>query len=220
MSGAPYRGGVGGPSASSPDETGLVADLIAQFADRLAFYRELVQNAIDAGSVSIGVRITWEPGLAVVAVRDVGVGMSRDVIEEELLVLFRSGKEGQEDAIGKFGVGFVSVLAVDPEVVEVHTSTGDGAAHVLHLRRDQSWELFEVDGGTSAGSTVKHVGGAVAVWCDPAPTTFDRLRRERSFPSNSRKGIRSSGPSRRLWSPETRAPRRRSTCSPRGWQAR
>ncbi len=155
MGGAPYRGGVGAPSASSPDETGLVADLIAQFADRLAFYRELVQNAIDAGSVSIGVRIAWEPGTCVVSVRDVGVGMSREVIEEELLVLFRSGKEGQEGAIGKFGVGFVSVLAVDPEVVEVHTSTGDGTAHVLHLRRDQSWDLFEVDGGSTAGSTVK-----------------------------------------------------------------
>lgn len=155
MGGAPYRGGPGEASASGADETGLVADLIAQFADRLAFYRELVQNAIDAGSVSIGVRVVWDAGFAVVAVRDAGVGMSREVIEEQLLVLFRSGKEDRQDAIGKFGVGFVSVLAVDPEVVEVHSSTGDGEAHVLHLRRDQSWDLFEVDGATSAGTTVK-----------------------------------------------------------------
>jgi len=154
MEGAPYRGGPGERASSAPEETGLVADLIEQFADPLAFYRELVQNAIDAGTDSISVRVAWGDDGAAISVRDAGSGMSREIIEEELLVLFRSGKEGRDDAIGKFGVGFVSVLSMSPEVVEVHTSRGAGMGHVVHLRSDQSWDLFEVEGGSASGTTV------------------------------------------------------------------
>ncbi len=154
MAQTPYRGGPGGRASTAPEQTGLVADLIEQFADPLAFFRELVQNAIDAGSESITVRIAWDEGTARISVRDAGVGMSREVIEEELLVLFRSGKEGRDDAIGKFGVGFVSVLAVSPELVEVRTATGSGVGHVVHLRSDQTWDLFEVQGGSESGTTV------------------------------------------------------------------
>ncbi len=157
MAGAPYRGGPNARASTAPEETGLVADLIEQFADPLAFYRELVQNAIDAGSRSITVRIVWDEGAAQISVRDAGTGMSREVIEEELLVLFRSGKEDREDAIGKFGVGFVSVLAMSPELVEVRTATGDGVGHVVHLRSDQSWELFEVQGSESGTTVTLHV---------------------------------------------------------------
>ena len=53
-----------------------------------------------------------------VAVRDRGEGMTRDIIENQLLVLFRSTKEKDDTKIGKFGIGFASVLAPDPEVVE------------------------------------------------------------------------------------------------------
>jgi molecular chaperone HtpG len=154
MVAAPYRGGPEVRASTAREETGLVADLIEQFADPLAFYRELVQNAIDAGTESITVRIAWNEGAAHVSVRDAGKGMSREVIEEELLVLFRSGKEDRDDAIGKFGVGFVSVLAMAPELVEVRTATGSGIGHVVHLRSDQSWNLFETQGSTMSGTTV------------------------------------------------------------------
>lgn len=157
----PYRAG----QASAPNELGardgLVDELIQQFADPLAFYRELVQNGIDAGATSLAVTLAFEPdaadpsrGTALVSVRDDGCGMGRETLEEELTVLFRSGKEGQKDKIGKFGVGFVSVLAVRPLLVVVRTSQGRGEQWTLHLHPDQSYELFQAQGGGASGTTV------------------------------------------------------------------
>ena len=36
---------------------GMVRDLVSQFSDTLAFYRELIQNAIDAGSNRVDVSL-------------------------------------------------------------------------------------------------------------------------------------------------------------------
>ena len=38
----------------------IIDDVVNQFADPLAFFRELVQNAIDAGSGEIAVRVDYE----------------------------------------------------------------------------------------------------------------------------------------------------------------
>jgi len=143
---APYRSAPGPRVAGGPRDAGLVDDIIAQFADKLAFYRELVQNAIDAGSPSIHVELHFDPKAqrAVVSVSDHGEGMTRDVIENRLLVLFRSTKEKDDTKIGKFGIGFASVLAMEPLVVRVD-SVHDSRRHVLQLYPDLSYELF--DGG-------------------------------------------------------------------------
>ncbi|AKF09686.1 ATP-binding protein [Sandaracinus amylolyticus] len=159
-SAAPYRGGPAAPAESAPSDRGLVDDLIRQFADRFAFFRELVQNSIDAGATSIHVQLAWEPapegelGTMRVSVRDDGAGMTREILENDLTVLFKSTKESRDDAIGKFGIGFVSVLAVEPEVVIVDTSTGDGTRWSLHLHGDQTYDLFRADTGAGRGTTV------------------------------------------------------------------
>ena len=153
----PYRGGPDATDRSAPRDAGLVGDLVRQFADPYAFYRELVQNSIDAESPSIHVGLLWtteEGGTLRVSVRDRGEGMDRKVLESQLLVLFRSGKEGREDKIGKFGVGFVSVLAVAPRRVTVTTSRGEGVTWTLVLYPDHTYELFAQDGGKRPGTTV------------------------------------------------------------------
>ena len=161
MSEGPYRAGRAREPAAPGRSAGLVDELIQQFADPLAFYRELVQNSIDAGARAIAVTVSFEPdpsdasaGLASVAVRDDGSGMSREVLEEQLTVLFRSAKEKQEGKIGKFGVGFVSVLAVRPRLVIVRTSEGRGEQWTMHLAADQTYELFRAEGGGASGTTV------------------------------------------------------------------
>ena len=105
----------------------MVLDLVNQFSDTLAFYRELIQNAIDAGSNRIDVSLEYvlEPGgqgTAIMRVEDDGSGMDEDIIDNFLLVLFKSSKENDLTKIGKFGVGFLSVFAPKPFLVRVYTS--------------------------------------------------------------------------------------------------
>ena len=152
-SSGPYRAGEGRQD-EVVTEGGIVDDLVRQFADPLAFYRELVQNAIDADTEEVVVTLQHAPGESVViSVTDRGVGMDPETLQEKLLVLFRSGKENDDTKIGKFGVGFISVLAMDPEQVTVRSSRGDGKSHVLHLHRDHTYDLFET-GGQRSGTTV------------------------------------------------------------------
>jgi hypothetical protein len=57
--------------------------LVHQFADPWAFLRELIQNAIDAGSEQIEVRIDHDAdrGMMVIEVADAGEGMTREIID-------------------------------------------------------------------------------------------------------------------------------------------
>jgi len=130
----PYRDQLGGEGTDGPRDRGIVGDVIAQFADPYAFYRELIQNAIDAGSPEVSVELEYNHSdqRMHAIVRDKGEGMTREIIENQLLVLFRSTKEKDRTKIGKFGIGFSSVLAPDPEVVVISTSR-DGKRLTCHL---------------------------------------------------------------------------------------
>jgi len=143
-------------SAETPRDRGIVGDIIAQFADPLAFYRELIQNSIDAGSPSVDVKLDYDASASVVrvVVRDRGEGMTRDILENQLLVLFRSTKEKDDSKIGKFGIGFTSVLSPNPEVVVVQTSR-DGRRLTLHLQRDLTYQLFDSGPATQTGTSVE-----------------------------------------------------------------
>ncbi|MBI4701887.1 MAG: ATP-binding protein [Deltaproteobacteria bacterium] len=137
----PYRSQRRKAKAAPAPSAGAVADMVRQFADPYAFARELVQNAIDAGASAIEVRVDRGPdGVARFAVSDDGEGMDRPTIEGPLLTLFLSGKEGQAGKIGKYGVGFVSVLAIAPDEVLVETWR-EGSSLVVRLRPDHSFEL-------------------------------------------------------------------------------
>jgi molecular chaperone HtpG len=126
----------------------LLTQLVHQFSDPLAFYRELIQNSIDAGSTRIEVTLSFQPGppgsprgVAVAAVQDWGEGMNRQIIEKYLLTVFRSSKEGDLTKIGKFGIGFLSVFAPGPELVVVDTGR-DGEDWRILFRPDLSYELL------------------------------------------------------------------------------
>jgi hypothetical protein len=96
--------------------------LVHQFSDPLACFRELVQNAVDAGSTEIDIRFAHEGGRLVVDVDDYGEGMDRRIIDTKLTRLFSSSKDDDRTKIGRFGIGFVSVFALDPEVIRIDTS--------------------------------------------------------------------------------------------------
>jgi hypothetical protein len=155
----PYRAGGGETDAGETD--GLVGDLVRQFADPYAFFRELVQNAIDAGATEIHARVVLTregEGLeARISVTDDGCGMSQEVVEEDLVVLFKSTKEERQGTIGKFGIGFVSVLAIAPTLVVVSTCTGEPQRHVLHLHPDRTYDLYREQGGARGTTVTLHV---------------------------------------------------------------
>ncbi len=127
-------------------------DLIAQFSDPLSCLRELVQNAIDANSGDIDIDFEFAPvagdgadrGRMVLHVRDFGEGMDRDLIEGRLTELFSSGKDDDYTKIGRFGIGFVSVFALEPQVVCVDTGRSGEYWRVL-FDGDGSFELLELD---------------------------------------------------------------------------
>ncbi len=201
----PYRDGER-RDARTGEGDGLVDDLVRQFADPYAFYRELVQNSIDAGASRIGVRVVLaregERLEARVTVSDDGCGMTQEVLEEDLVVLFRSTKEGKDGAIGKFGIGFVSVLAIAPALVVVSSCTGEGPRHVLHLHPDRTYDLYREPGGERGTSVTLHVplegdgqelversAAALTRWCGHAsvPIHFSVVRATGTEPSLERR---------------------------------
>lgn len=134
------------PSVAPVDDA--LAELVNQFSDPLSFLRELVQNAIDAGSHEVEITTSFEPrgeaGTAVIAVSDWGGGMSREIIETKLTRLFSSNKDGDRTKIGKFGIGFVSVFAIGPEVVCVDTAR-DGEAWRVLFDENRAFRLLRLD---------------------------------------------------------------------------
>ena len=177
---APYRSREEARAPKVAPQSGLVADMVRQFADAHAFVRELVQNGIDAGATSLDVTVDrGEDGIAAVRVSDDGCGMTMSVVEDALLVLFRSTKDEDASKIGKYGVGFMSVFAIEPSEVTVDTWR-DGGALRVRLFPDHTYEIEHApprDGHGTVVTLVKplpaeefdafwmRVAGALHRWC-------------------------------------------------------
>jgi len=150
----PYRSREQPRAHKAPPTTGIVADMVRQFADVHAFVRELVQNGIDAGATALDVRVErTNDGMASVSVTDDGCGMTMEVIEDALLVLFRSTKDADPTKIGKYGVGFLSVFAIAPSEVTVDTWR-DGHALRVRLFPDHTYEIEKAGARDESGTTV------------------------------------------------------------------
>jgi hypothetical protein len=102
--------------------------------DPWIFLRELVQNARDAGASTIAFSASRSDVTETVVCDDDGCGMTRSDVSRYLLRLYASRKsedapadERAEGAVGRFGVGFWSVLRFGPAVIRVDSRTADGA---------------------------------------------------------------------------------------------
>ncbi|MFV8751243.1 ATP-binding protein [Nannocystaceae bacterium ST9] len=133
------------------DVDALLARLVAQFESPYDFLRELVQNAMDAGSDRVEVSLethaiagTPDEVVFELSILDTGAGMDEAIIDQELTKLFASGKAGDRTMAGGFGIGFVSVFAWEPEAVLVHTGRG-GEAWELLFHADRTFEKVAVD---------------------------------------------------------------------------
>ncbi|MBI5882984.1 MAG: ATP-binding protein [Elusimicrobia bacterium] len=177
-----------GDASSAP---GIVGELVDQFADPLAFYRELIQNAIDAGSNRIDILIDYLPegippllgGVARVIVEDDGEGMDERIIDGYYLVLFRSAKESDFTKIGRFGIGVMSMFSLRPELVRVHTAKSgeswrlDFLCHEKYhkyrmpeMRDGTRVELFKRMPAGEVDGFVERSLAAVRSWCRHSDT--------------------------------------------------
>jgi hypothetical protein len=142
-------------STSDVDE--VLARLVAQFASPYDFLREVVQNAMDAGSDRVDVLLhVHEAGDAVVyelEIADAGEGMDESIIDGELTKLFASTKTGDRTQAGGFGIGFVSVFAWEPQCVLLHTARA-GETWELVFHADRRFEKHRVD-APFEGTTVR-----------------------------------------------------------------
>ncbi len=104
--------------------------------DPWVFVRELLQNARDAGATRVQFEISIDGPTARVLCRDDGEGMSLEHARRYLFSLYASSKETSRDQVGRFGVGFWSILRFEPRRI------------VIRSRRDDSapWEMV-LDGG-------------------------------------------------------------------------
>ena len=128
-----------------------LTSLINQFSDPLSFLRELIQNSLDAASTRLDVEFSFEPasedgqpGLMTISVTDNGAGMTERIIDDYLLTLFRSTKEDDLTKIGKFGVGFVSIFAMEPRLVVLETGQAGESWRIL-FHPDASFEKLRLD---------------------------------------------------------------------------
>jgi len=124
-------------AGASADTDALLERLVGQFASPYDFLRELVQNAMDAGSDLVEVELHQHPGshaaevVFELVVVDAGAGMDEEIIDGELTRLFGTSKTDDRTMAGGFGIGFVSVFAWAPERVLVQTG-----------RQGDAWELL------------------------------------------------------------------------------
>lgn len=120
-------------------------NLVNQFTDPYACLRELIQNSMDAGSSTIDIWFEFKPsdapnqGIMIIHVDDTGEGMTRRVIDTKLTQLFSSSKENDLTKVGKFGIGFVSVFALDPNAVILDTGR-DGEYWRLIFKEDRRFD--------------------------------------------------------------------------------
>jgi hypothetical protein len=117
----------------------------------MSFFRELIQNSLDAGSDEVEIDFEFEPsandpeqGAMIVIVTDFGCGMDREIIDKQLTRLFSSSKDGDMTKIGKFGIGFVSVFAIAPDAVCVDTGRAGERWRVL-FGADRTFKRFKLD---------------------------------------------------------------------------
>jgi hypothetical protein len=169
-------------------------NLVNQFARPMDFLRELVQNAIDAGTPRVEVWLKHNSpeagsreGVLEIHIDDFGEGMDEAIIDEQLTRMFSSTKEDDLTKIGKFGIGFTSIFAINPEAVLLHTGR-HGEYWELLFHADRSFDKVCVDrpvqgtritllkrmGGQDVEKFIREARWILRYWCEHSdtPVTF------------------------------------------------
>lgn len=117
------------PASDFRDRARVEADRYGP--DPWIFVRELLQNARDAGANKVEITVEDREGKTRIRCRDDGEGMSYEHARRYLFSLYASSKEQRANQVGRFGVGFWSILRFDPERIVIRSrprAAADGGA--------------------------------------------------------------------------------------------
>lgn len=88
------------------------------------FLRELAQNSRDADANYIRVTTGYlNNDTEFIRFEDNGIGMSKNHADDYLFKLFASSKENQGNSIGKYGIGFWTVLKFEPYKIIIESKS-------------------------------------------------------------------------------------------------
>ncbi len=154
----------------------VLENLITQFERPTQYVRELVQNSIDANTSQINFDYAYDPDqkLSQLVITDDGEGMNYNEIKKYLLNLFESSKYQDRSKIGKFGIGFVSLFAIDPELVVVET-TKDNKTYSVFLdspRKGAGGKIVEHK------KSNKHSGTQIRIFKKQTEHSFKNLSKD------------------------------------------
>jgi hypothetical protein len=104
--------------------------------DPWIFVRELLQNARDAGANAVVIEVDESDGITRIRCRDDGEGMSYEHARRYLFSLYASSKEARRNQVGRFGVGFWSILRFDPTRIVVRSCPRSAAGS-----HESAWQV-------------------------------------------------------------------------------
>lgn len=107
--------------------------------DPWIFVRELLQNARDAGASRVVIAVDEDGTRTRISCRDDGEGMGYAHAKRYLFSLYASSKESRANQVGRFGVGFWSILRFEPERITIRSrprDPGHGGGWQIQLSGD------------------------------------------------------------------------------------
>ena len=128
----------------------FLRELISNASDAMdkLYYKSLKEN-IGLGREDFQIRLTNDKDNGILKIKDNGIGMTKEELENNLGVIAKSGslafksdneKVEDVDIIGQFGVGFYSAFMVAKKVTVISKAYGSDEAY--------KWESEGVDGYT------------------------------------------------------------------------
>jgi len=143
--------------------------------DAWVFVRELLQNSRDAGASRVDITVERRDGIDRIVCRDDGCGMSFEHAQKYLFTLYASSKRNQNDAAGRFGIGFWAVLRFEPHEVFVRSSPSGESGWELRLSGDlETVERSKTS--LAVGTEIELVRPACGV--DPVRAVWDAIQRD------------------------------------------
>lgn len=144
----------------------FLRELISNASDATdkLYYKALTENISGINRSELSIDISLDKDQRTLTIKDHGIGMTREELEENLGTIANSGsfkfkaenesKDDDIDIIGQFGVGFYSAFMVAKKVEVMSKAYGSDQGYTWVSEASDGYEIFETD-GLESGTTIK-----------------------------------------------------------------